>query len=214
MSCKNQHITITEAALPYPDPLLTPPYCAIQGSQDGLKIPFVPIPLPQIQKQRYPKSRSILQARAPFKTSPSRSCSCSAVLQCRDVAAASARSRAAALLGSPPRGPSVWYYILVLYTINNCFAWWLTSRYLFEGAQGMLFLTAVLDPSQAAPGLCPHPKVLLPAVSRCSALPVCRTSAPRLLTCILSVSNPSLEMLHLPGRSCPGIPEEKHLHSS
>lgn len=97
---------------------------------------------------------------------------------------------------------------------NNCFTWWLTSRYLFEGAQGMLFLTAVLDPSQAAPGLCPHPKVLLPAVSRCSALPVCRTSAPRLLTCILSVSNPSLEMLHLPGRSCPGIPEEKHLHSS
>ena len=65
---------------------------------------------------------------------------------------------------------------------NNCIAWRLTSRYLFEGAQGMLFLRAVLDPSQAAPGLCPHPEVLLPVVSRGSALPMRHTSAPRLLT--------------------------------
>lgn len=50
MSCKNQRVSITEAALPYPHALPAPPYCAIQGSQDGLKIPFVPIPLPQIQK--------------------------------------------------------------------------------------------------------------------------------------------------------------------
>lgn len=88
---------------------------------------------------------------------------------------------------------------------NNCFAWWLTSRYLFEGVQGMPFLRAALDPSQAAPGLCPCPKVLLP---------VRRTGAAQLPTWMLSISNPCLEMLYLPGRPCPGIPEEEHLHSS
>ena len=78
----------------------------------------------------------------------------------------------------------------------------------------MLFLRAVLDPSQAAPGLCPRPKVLLPMVSLCSALPLRHTSAPRLPTWMLSVSNRCLEVLHLPARPCPGIPEEEHLHSS
>ena len=97
---------------------------------------------------------------------------------------------------------------------NNCFAWQLTSRYLFEGVQGMLCLRAVLDPSQAAPGLCPRPKVLLPMVSLCFALPLHHTSAPQLLTWMLSVSNPCLQVLHLPGRPCPGILEEEHLHSS
>lgn len=93
---------------------------------------------------------------------------------------------------------------------NTCFAGQLTSRYLFEEAQGMLFLRAVPDPAQAAldsvlvPGFC-SPWSL-------SALPC--TGAPQLPSWTLSVSDPCLEVLHLPGRPCQGILEEEHLHSS